>query len=155
MSSGWKFRAAEQFLCFWHEYRNGLLYGWYLCRLFQLNELFLTEPQKARIYHYYVPVFLWCEQQITEHQSKFKDGEDIPPLVDVSSKAIINRAELSSNYRTSSGSDMTLSSSDDRSCYKVSMLIDPTFQHSSKPSLTKNILRLKISGCQLQIIKDI
>ena len=22
-----------------------------------------------------------CEQQITEHQSKFKDGEDIPPLV--------------------------------------------------------------------------
>ncbi|KAG4925174.1 hypothetical protein JHK87_050714 [Glycine soja] len=52
--------------------------------------------------------------QITEHQSKFKDGEDIPPLVDVSSKAIINRAELSSNYRTSSGSDMTLSSSDDR-----------------------------------------
>ncbi|KHN15343.1 D-glycerate 3-kinase, chloroplastic [Glycine soja] len=51
------------------------------CLLFQLNELFLTEPQKARIYHYYVPVFLWCEQQITEHQSKFKDGEDIPPLV--------------------------------------------------------------------------
>ncbi|XP_028216729.1 uncharacterized protein LOC114398782 [Glycine soja] len=113
--NGWKFRAAEQFLCFWHEYRNGLLYGWYLCRLFQLNELFLTEPQKARIYHYYVPVFLWCEQQITEQQSKFKDGEDIPPLVDVSSKAIINRAELSSNYRTSSGSDMTLSSSDDSS----------------------------------------
>ena len=61
--------------------QDGLLYGWYLCRLFQLNELFLTEPQKARIYHYYVPVFLWCEQQITEHQSKFKDGEDIPPLV--------------------------------------------------------------------------
>ncbi|KAH1105183.1 hypothetical protein GYH30_038451 [Glycine max] len=60
---------------------NWLLYGRYLCRLFQLNELFLTEPQKARIYHYYVPVFLWCEQQITEHQSKFKDGEDIPPLV--------------------------------------------------------------------------
>ncbi|KAG5112200.1 hypothetical protein JHK82_035469 [Glycine max] len=75
---------------------------------------YMAEPQKARIYHYYVPVFLWCEQQITEHQSKFKDGEDIPPLVDVSSKAIINRAELSSNYRTSSGSDMTLSSSDDR-----------------------------------------
>ncbi|KAG4947905.1 hypothetical protein AAZX31_15G012100 [Glycine max] len=60
---------------------NWLLYGRYLCRLFQLNELYLTEPQKARIYHYYVPVFLWCEQQIAEHQSKFKDGEDIPPLV--------------------------------------------------------------------------
>ncbi|XP_047157866.1 D-glycerate 3-kinase, chloroplastic [Vigna umbellata] len=60
---------------------NWLLYGRYLCRLFQLNELYLTEPQKARIYHYYVPVFLWCEQQIAEHQSKFKDGEEIPPLV--------------------------------------------------------------------------
>ncbi|TKY48126.1 D-glycerate 3-kinase [Spatholobus suberectus] len=58
-----------------------LLYGRYLCKLFQLNELYLTEPQKARIYHYYVPVFLWCEQQITQHRSKFKDGEDIPPLV--------------------------------------------------------------------------
>lgn len=60
---------------------NWLLYGRYLCRLFQLNALNLTEPQKARIYHYYVPVFLWCEQQIEEHQSKFKDGEEIPPLV--------------------------------------------------------------------------
>ncbi|QCE08928.1 D-glycerate 3-kinase, chloroplastic [Vigna unguiculata] len=60
---------------------NWILYGRYLCRLFQLNELYLTEPQKARIYHYYVPVFLWCEQQIEEHQSKFKDGEEIPPLV--------------------------------------------------------------------------
>lgn len=58
-----------------------LLYGRYLCRLFQLNELYLTEAQKARIYHYYVPVFLWCEQQIAEHRSQFKDGEDIPPLV--------------------------------------------------------------------------
>lgn len=52
-----------------------------LCQLFQLNELFLTVPQKARIYHYYVPVFLWCEDQIAEHQSAFKEGEDIPPLV--------------------------------------------------------------------------
>ncbi|KAK7271888.1 hypothetical protein RJT34_28143 [Clitoria ternatea] len=58
-----------------------VLYGHYLCRLFQLNELFLTEPQKARIYHYYVPVFLWCENQIAQHQSEFKDGEDTPPLV--------------------------------------------------------------------------
>ncbi|XP_027339910.1 D-glycerate 3-kinase, chloroplastic isoform X2 [Abrus precatorius] len=58
-----------------------LLYGHYLCRLFQLNELYLTEPQKARLYHYYVPVFLWCEHQIAQHQSKFKDGEEIPPLV--------------------------------------------------------------------------
>ncbi|KAI5414033.1 hypothetical protein KIW84_058247 [Lathyrus oleraceus] len=58
-----------------------LTYGRQLCRLFQLNELFLTEPQKVRLYHYYIPVFLWCESEIVQHRSKFKDGEDIPPLV--------------------------------------------------------------------------
>ncbi|KAF7814317.1 D-glycerate 3-kinase, chloroplastic [Senna tora] len=58
-----------------------LTYGRQLCRLFQLNELYLTVAQKARIYHYYIPVFIWCEDQIAEHRSKFKDGEDIPPLV--------------------------------------------------------------------------
>ncbi|KAE8714682.1 bifunctional aspartate aminotransferase and glutamate/aspartate-prephenate aminotransferase [Hibiscus syriacus] len=58
-----------------------LFYGSKLCRLFQLNELYLTIPEKARFYHYYIPVFLWCEDQISEHRSKFKDGEEIPPLV--------------------------------------------------------------------------
>ncbi|KAL4368274.1 hypothetical protein GQ457_05G025790 [Hibiscus cannabinus] len=58
-----------------------LFYGSKLCRLFQLNELYLTIPEKARFYHYYIPVFLWCEDQISEHMSKFKDGEEIPPLV--------------------------------------------------------------------------
>lgn len=58
-----------------------LEYGLRLCKLFQLNELYMTTPQKARIYHYYIPVFLWCEQQISLHRSTFKDGEDIPPLV--------------------------------------------------------------------------
>lgn len=60
---------------------NWITYGRRLCQIFQLNELFLTEPQKARLYHYYVPVFLWCEDQIAQHQSKFKDEKDIPPLV--------------------------------------------------------------------------
>jgi len=55
--------------------------GSQLCRLFQLNELFLNEAQKVRIYHYYIPVFLWCEDQISRHASMFKDGEDVPPLV--------------------------------------------------------------------------
>ncbi|KAI3455382.1 hypothetical protein Pfo_012045 [Paulownia fortunei] len=55
-----------------------VLCGSQLCRLFQLNELYLTEPQKVRIYHYYVPVFLWCEQEISHHSSKFKDEDDIP-----------------------------------------------------------------------------
>ncbi|XP_027914232.1 myosin-10 isoform X1 [Vigna unguiculata] len=45
----------------------------------------------------------------TDETSKSYSSED------VSAKAIVNRAELSSNYRTSSGSDMTLSSSDDSS----------------------------------------
>ncbi|KAH1066504.1 hypothetical protein J1N35_031491 [Gossypium stocksii] len=58
-----------------------LFYGSKLCRLFQLDELYLTTPQKARFYHYYIPVFVWCEDQISQHASKFKDGEEIPPLV--------------------------------------------------------------------------
>ncbi|XP_022723876.1 D-glycerate 3-kinase, chloroplastic-like isoform X2 [Durio zibethinus] len=58
-----------------------LFYGSKLCRLFQLNELYLTIPQKARLYHYYIPVFVWCEVQISQHTSRFKDGEEIPPLV--------------------------------------------------------------------------
>ncbi|KAL8153353.1 hypothetical protein V2J09_011113 [Rumex salicifolius] len=58
-----------------------LLYGSKLCRLFQLNDLFLNEAQKVRFYHYYVPVFMWCEDQISQHNSKFKDGEEVPPLV--------------------------------------------------------------------------
>ncbi|CAN8240560.1 unnamed protein product [Cochlearia groenlandica] len=58
-----------------------LLYGSQLCRLFQLNELKLTIPQKARLYHYYIPVFVWCEDQIALHNSKFLDGVDVPPLV--------------------------------------------------------------------------
>ncbi|XP_010472943.1 PREDICTED: D-glycerate 3-kinase, chloroplastic isoform X2 [Camelina sativa] len=59
-----------------------LLYGSQLCRLFQLNELKLTIPQKARLYHYYIPVFMWCEDQIALHNSKFHDGDDdVPPLV--------------------------------------------------------------------------
>lgn len=58
-----------------------LLYGSQLCRLFQLNELKLTVPQKARLYHYYIPVFVWCEDQIALHNSKFNDGDQVPPLV--------------------------------------------------------------------------
>lgn len=56
-------------------------YGSVLCRLFNLNEVNLSIPQKARIFHYYIPVFMWCEDQISQHKSLFKDGEDVPPLV--------------------------------------------------------------------------
>lgn len=60
---------------------NWILYGSQLCRLFKLNEMYLTEPQKIRIYHYYIPVFLWCEQEISYHSSMFKGEDEIPPLV--------------------------------------------------------------------------
>lgn len=58
-----------------------IAYGSYLSRLFQVNELRLTIPQKARFYHYYIPVFLWCEDQISQHRSIYKEGDEIPPLV--------------------------------------------------------------------------
>lgn len=58
-----------------------LAYGSYLCRLFKVNEMELTIAQKARFYHYYIPVFFWCQDQISQHRSSFKEGEEIPPLV--------------------------------------------------------------------------
>ena len=58
-----------------------ILYGSLLCRLFQLNDLYLNVAQKVRLYHYYIPVFLWCENQISQHRSGYKDGDDVPPLV--------------------------------------------------------------------------
>eukprot|EP00252_Welwitschia_mirabilis_P015968 TRINITY_DN35400_c0_g1_i1.p1 TRINITY_DN35400_c0_g1~~TRINITY_DN35400_c0_g1_i1.p1 ORF type:complete len:335 (+),score=75.26 TRINITY_DN35400_c0_g1_i1:111-1115(+) len=41
----------------------------------------LTEPQKARIYHYYVPVYVWCHRQLLQHRANFKDTEEVPPFV--------------------------------------------------------------------------
>lgn len=56
--------------------------GVQLCRLLGFNELLLTEAQKVRIYHYYAPVYLWCERELSQHRAKFKDdAEEIPPLV--------------------------------------------------------------------------
>lgn len=55
--------------------------GSQLCRLFQLKEFRLSVPEKARIYHYYVPVFIWCENMLLNHRSSFKEGDEIPPLV--------------------------------------------------------------------------
>ncbi|KAI3901083.1 hypothetical protein MKW92_029652 [Papaver armeniacum] len=55
--------------------------GRYICRMFQLNEFNLTHPQKVRVYHYYIPVFIWCEDQIIEHRASYKEGDEIPPLV--------------------------------------------------------------------------
>ncbi|RLM93426.1 D-glycerate 3-kinase, chloroplastic-like isoform X1 [Panicum miliaceum] len=58
-----------------------LRWGGQIARLFRLNELQLSEAEKVRIYHFYIPVFLWCEDQVIEHRAKYKEGDDIPPLV--------------------------------------------------------------------------
>ncbi|OAY81277.1 D-glycerate 3-kinase, chloroplastic [Ananas comosus] len=55
--------------------------GVHLCQLFQLNKLRLSVPEKVRIYHYYVPVFVWCEDEVLRHRSTFEDGDEVPPLV--------------------------------------------------------------------------
>ncbi|KAJ1688279.1 hypothetical protein LUZ63_019669 [Rhynchospora breviuscula] len=55
--------------------------GSQLCRLFQLEEFKLSIPEKARIYHFYVPVFIWCENQLLNHKSSFGEGDEIPPFV--------------------------------------------------------------------------
>lgn len=55
--------------------------GSQLCRLFRLQEFNLSVPEKARIYHYYVPVYIWCENLLLNHKSSFKEGDEIPPLV--------------------------------------------------------------------------
>ena len=55
--------------------------GVLLCRLFRFDDIRMSVAQKARLYHYYIPVFLWCEDQIESHRAAFKDGDEIPPLV--------------------------------------------------------------------------
>ncbi|KAG0538953.1 hypothetical protein BDA96_03G281000 [Sorghum bicolor] len=55
--------------------------GAQVARLLRLDELQLSEAEKARIYQFYIPVFLWCEDQVIEHRAKYDDGDDIPPLV--------------------------------------------------------------------------
>lgn len=51
-----------------------------LSRQLGFRELFLTEEEKIRIYHYYIPVFFWCKQQLEQHRSQFT-GNEVPPLV--------------------------------------------------------------------------
>ena len=58
-----------------------LLLGVKLSRQLQFDEFNLSPSEKGRIYHYYVPVFLWCKNELEIHASKFKEGEAVPPLV--------------------------------------------------------------------------
>ncbi|MCO5573924.1 hypothetical protein L7F22_027702 [Adiantum nelumboides] len=55
--------------------------GLRLSRNLGFNELFLTPEEKIRVYHYYIPVFMWCKQQLAHHQAQFKEEEEVPALV--------------------------------------------------------------------------
>ncbi|KAH7433411.1 hypothetical protein KP509_07G068000 [Ceratopteris richardii] len=55
--------------------------GLRLSRNLGFNELFLSPSEKIRIYHYYLPVFMWCKRQLTLHESQYKESEEIPALV--------------------------------------------------------------------------
>ncbi|KAJ3670743.1 hypothetical protein LUZ60_008169 [Juncus effusus] len=55
--------------------------GSLLCRLFRIDEFRQSTAEKARIYHFYVPLFIWCENEVLSHRSKYNEGDEIPPLV--------------------------------------------------------------------------
>jgi D-glycerate 3-kinase len=52
-----------------------------LSRKLGFNEFELSLSEKVRIYHYYVPVFLWCKRELELHTLKYKEGEFVRPLV--------------------------------------------------------------------------
>jgi D-glycerate 3-kinase len=58
-----------------------LALGVKLSRQLQFDEFALSESEKVRVYHYYVPVFLWCKRELEAHTAKFKLGEPVPALV--------------------------------------------------------------------------
>lgn len=58
-----------------------LALGVKLSRQLRFDEFNLSHSEKVRIYHYYVPVFLWCKDELEIHTNKFKSGEEVPPLV--------------------------------------------------------------------------
>jgi hypothetical protein len=59
-----------------------LALGVKLSRQLRFNEFALSMSEKVRVYHYYVPVFLWCKRELELHTSKYGEGEDsVPPLV--------------------------------------------------------------------------
>jgi D-glycerate 3-kinase len=58
-----------------------LALGVKLARQLQFDEFALSESEKVRVYHYYVPVFLSCKRELEAHTAKFKAGEPVPALV--------------------------------------------------------------------------
>jgi len=58
-----------------------LALGVKLSRQLGFDEFGLSQSEKVRIYHYYVPVFLWCKRELELHTAKFNEGEEVPALV--------------------------------------------------------------------------
>ncbi len=52
-----------------------------LSRKLKFNEFELSLSEKVCIYHYYVPMFLWCKWELKLHPLKYKEGEYVRPLV--------------------------------------------------------------------------
>ena len=69
-----KEKVAERF-------DDWLALGVKLSRQLRFDEFNLSQSEKVRIYHYYIPVFLWCQRQLEIHTSNFKEGEEVPALV--------------------------------------------------------------------------
>ncbi|KAL2651747.1 hypothetical protein R1flu_019875 [Riccia fluitans] len=55
--------------------------GTQLAHFLKFDEDGLSEIEKTRIYHYYLPVFFWVRDQLEAHRSSFAPGAEIPPLV--------------------------------------------------------------------------
>jgi D-glycerate 3-kinase len=47
----------------------------------RFNEFDFSLIEKIHIYHYYVPMFLWCKQELELHPLKYEKGEFIRPLM--------------------------------------------------------------------------
>lgn len=54
--------------------------GRQLARQLGFDHDIMDEVQRLRVYRYYLPVFFWVQQQLTQHKHKFQ-GKDTPPLV--------------------------------------------------------------------------
>jgi hypothetical protein len=50
-------------------------------RKMRFNEFDLSLSEKVCIYHYYVPMFLWCKWELKLHTLKYKKGKYVRPLV--------------------------------------------------------------------------
>ncbi|KAJ7564277.1 hypothetical protein O6H91_02G010900 [Diphasiastrum complanatum] len=55
--------------------------GLKLSQFLGFNPSECSASERQRIYHYYLPVFWWCKDQLSQHRSQFQNDEPIPALV--------------------------------------------------------------------------